>query len=44
MATQEEREARATLEHLKGKVENLIVQMESALGAIQSSRLRCEGE
>ena len=33
MATQEKLEARATLERLKGKVENLIVQMESALGS-----------
>ena len=31
MVTQEERDARATLEPLKGKVENLMVQMQSAL-------------
>ena len=33
MATQEGRDARATLEHLKNKVEALIVQMESALAS-----------
>ena len=33
MATQEERNARATLEHLKGKVDALIVQMESVLAS-----------
>ena len=33
MASQEERDIRATLEHLKGKVENLMVQRESALGS-----------
>ena len=33
MATQEERNPRATLEHLKGKVEALIVQMESTLAS-----------
>ena len=33
MASQEERDIRATLECLKGKMENLIVQMESKLGS-----------
>ena len=33
MASQEERDIRATMERLKAKVENLMVQMESALGS-----------
>ena len=31
MASQEECDIRATMEHIKGKVENLMVQMQSAL-------------
>ena len=33
MASQEERDIRATMERIKAKVENLMVQMESALGS-----------
>ena len=42
MATQEERDARATLERLKDKVDALIVQMESALASdpVPTSALR----
>ena len=33
MTSQEERDIRATMERIKAKVENLMVQMESALGS-----------
>ena len=39
MANQQERDIRATLERTKGKVENLMVHMETALGSDPISML-----